>query len=68
MAPKPEPQEDNEIRWRWFNEADAETRQANPKYYWAMREEGSPAQYFWDEMEVSKEEYLQYSNKEDCEL
>jgi hypothetical protein len=55
MAPKPKPAE-KKARWRWFDKADRETREANPEYYWFHGYDAQP-RFFWDEIEISKEEY-----------
>jgi hypothetical protein len=52
----PEPQENDPERWRWLQEADRETREANPKYYWFHAFDGPP-KYHWDELTVSEDEY-----------
>jgi hypothetical protein len=51
-----EPLENGPERWRWLEEADRETREANPKYYWFHSFDGPP-KFFWDELEVSEEEF-----------
>jgi hypothetical protein len=55
MATTPEPKGGKE-RWRWFIEADRETREANPEYYWFHSKSGAP-RFFWDEIEITEEEY-----------
>jgi hypothetical protein len=55
MAPKQKPRDDGQ-RWRWFAEADAETRAANPGYYWFHCYDGAP-RFFWDEIEVPEQEF-----------
>ena len=51
-----EPREDGPERWRWLAEADRETREANPGYYWFHAFDG-PAKFYWDEREVSQQEF-----------
>jgi hypothetical protein len=56
MAPKLEPLEDGPERWRWFKEANAETRAACPRYYWFHAYAGTP-RFFWNEIQVSEKEF-----------
>jgi hypothetical protein len=56
MTSVPEPAEDGPDRWHWFANADHETRQAHPKYYWFHAFDGRP-HFLWDEIEVPEEEY-----------
>jgi hypothetical protein len=56
MALKPKPLRDGPDRWRWFREADAETRAANPHYYWFHAYAGTP-RFFWDEIQVPEREF-----------
>ncbi len=51
-----EPLEDGLERWRWLAEADRETREANPEYYWFHAFDGPP-KFYWDELEVTEEEF-----------
>jgi hypothetical protein len=55
MAPKLQPDDGPEL-WRWYARADRETREANPRYYW-FRSHGDHARFFWEEIEVSEEEF-----------
>lgn len=45
-----------------------EDRAKEPNGYWCIREEGKPAEYYWHEEPVSREEYLKFSGKPDCEV
>ncbi|MGB8744056.1 MAG: hypothetical protein WCD52_28525 [Xanthobacteraceae bacterium] len=56
MTVIPEPLEDGPERSRWFDEADRETRQAHPKYYWFHSYDGPP-KFLWNETEVSEDEF-----------
>jgi hypothetical protein len=56
MAPKPKPTEDGPERWRWYDEADRETREAHPNGYWFHAFNGPP-EYWWHEQRISEEEY-----------
>jgi hypothetical protein len=62
MAPKPKPK-DKKAQWRWFDEANRETRAANPEYYWSRTYDAQP-RFFWDEIEISKEEYRANADRE----
>ena len=42
---------------RWLDTANADTRKANPHYYWGRRFADAPTRYYWDEQSVSREEY-----------
>ena len=42
-----------------------QTRMQYPDEYWCVADDG-PAQYFWAEQTVSREEYLANSGKDDC--
>jgi hypothetical protein len=55
-SPKPEPLEDGPGRWRWFREADAETRTAHPHYYWFHAYTGTP-RFFWNQIQVTEKEF-----------
>ncbi len=48
---------------------DFETRIEHPQYYWchAYGPAQAPVEYFWNETPVTREEYLKYSNKIDCQ-
>src|SRR5262245_37149476 len=63
MAPKPKPLEDVKGGWRWFANANAVTRAANPRYYWFRRYHRAP-RFFWDEIEVTEEEFRTHAPKE----
>ena len=67
MAPKPEPLEDGPERWRWFAEAAAETRAANPRHYWAHSRDDRP-RFFWDEIEISEKEFRANADREALEI
>jgi hypothetical protein len=43
--------------WGWLDTANADTRKANPHYYWGRRFADAPTRYYWDEQSVSREEY-----------
>jgi hypothetical protein len=54
----------DETEWAdWVNNADAPTRMAHPKHYWSVTPEGELTQFFWDEMTVSREEYVEASGE-----
>jgi hypothetical protein len=56
MTAIPGPQEDGPERWRWLEEANRETSEANPKHYWFHSFDGPP-KFFLDELEISEEEF-----------
>ena len=35
-----------------------DVRRANPSHYWAHRQEGEQARYYWEEEPVSQAEYV----------
>ena len=52
MAPTPKPDKDGPELWRWYDEADRETRQA----HW-FQSYTDPPEFWWNETKVSEEEY-----------
>ena len=57
MLTQPEPPKGSEAWCRWLDTANADTRKANPHYYWGRRFADAPTRYYWDEQSVSREEY-----------
>jgi hypothetical protein len=53
---KPEPKEDGPERWRWLDEANRETCEAHPHYYW-FHAFTDPPEFWWNETKISEEEY-----------
>ena len=43
-----------------LSEANAETRAANPRYYWFHAYAGTP-RFFWDEIQVPEREFRAYA-------
>jgi hypothetical protein len=54
MAPKPSP--NGPELWRWYDEADRDTRAAHPSEYWSHSYSQEP-EFWWNETQVSEEEY-----------
>jgi hypothetical protein len=49
----------------WSASADRETRQAHGKHYWGHRPEGEQPRLYWDEIEVSEDEFRDNVSREE---
>lgn len=69
MAPKPEPQDlHSSEHAEWAANADRSTRAAYPKYYWGHRPEGEQPRLYWDEIEVTEDEFRAGVSRADLKL